>query len=86
MIAVKRPSDPVGQQPEPRPDNRPKLVKFDLAKVFKKKKKEMKPRKFNEGGSLKAVPQKSKGLSKLPEDVRNKMGYMKGGGKMKKDC
>tara|TARA_R100001443_G_scaffold104862_1_gene113661 strand:+ start:1547 stop:1717 length:171 start_codon:yes stop_codon:yes gene_type:complete len=24
------------------------------------------------------------GLKKLPEDVRNKMGYMKGGGKIKK--
>jgi hypothetical protein len=39
MIAVKRPVDPVGSQPEPRPDNRPKLVKFDLTRIFKKKKK-----------------------------------------------
>jgi hypothetical protein len=45
----------------------------------------MKPRKYNEGGSLKAVPEKSKGLSKLPEGVRNKMGYMKDGGKMSED-
>jgi len=46
----------------------------------------MKTRKYNEGGSLKAVPEKSKGLSKLPEGVRNKMGYMKNGGKAQKDC
>ena len=38
------------------------------------------------GGSLKAVPQgnKGKGLSKLPTEVRNKMGYMKKGGKIMK--
>ena len=38
------------------------------------------------GGSLKAVPQgnKGKGLSKLPTEVRNKMGYMKKGGKVMK--
>ena len=35
------------------------------------------------GGSLKAVnPQTQKGLSKLPTEVRNKMGYMKKGGKV----
>ena len=36
------------------------------------------------GGSLKAVPEGNKGLSKLPTDVRNKMGYMKRGGSVKK--
>ena len=37
------------------------------------------------GGSLKPVnPQTQKGLSKLPTEVRNKMGYMKDGGKVKK--
>jgi hypothetical protein len=41
VIAVKRPVDPVGSQPEPRPDNRPKLVKFDLTRIFKKKKKKI---------------------------------------------
>jgi hypothetical protein len=35
---------------------------------------------FAEGGELKAVPDDNKGLSKLPTDVRNKMGYMKNGG------
>ena len=35
------------------------------------------------GGSLKPVnPQTQKGLSKLPTEVRNKMGYMKKGGKV----
>ena len=37
------------------------------------------------GGSLKPVdPKTQKGLSKLPTEVRNKMGYMKDGGKVKK--
>jgi len=36
------------------------------------------------GGSLKPVnPQTQKGLSKLPTEVRNKMGYMQDGGKVK---
>jgi len=36
------------------------------------------------GGSLKSVPEgnKGKGLSKLPTEVRNKMGFMKKGGKL----
>lgn len=38
MIAVKRPVDPQGQKAEVRPDNRPKLVKFDWSKISKKKK------------------------------------------------
>ena len=43
-----------------------------------------KPRKNPRG--LKAVPEgnKGKGLSKLPTEVRNKMGYMKKGGKIMK--
>ena len=38
------------------------------------------------GGSLKPVPEgsKGKGLSKLPTPVRNKMGFMRGGGKVVK--
>ena len=36
------------------------------------------------GGSLKPVdPKTQKGLSKLPKEVRNKMGFMKKGGKVK---
>ena len=34
--------------------------------------------------ALKKVPSDAKGLSKLPSEVRNKMGYMKEGGKVKK--
>ena len=34
------------------------------------------------GGSLKAVPADNKGLKKLPTEVRNKMGFMKKGGKV----
>tara|TARA_R110002050_G_C8736535_1_gene497712 strand:+ start:417 stop:587 length:171 start_codon:yes stop_codon:yes gene_type:complete len=33
---------------------------------------------------LKKVPAKNKGLKKLPTVVRNKMGFMKKGGKVKK--
>ena len=37
------------------------------------------------GGGLKAVDaEKNPGLAKLPEDVRNDMGYLKKGGKVKK--
>ena len=41
-------------------------------------------KKFRDGGSaLKPVnPETQKGLSKLPKKVRNKMGYMKKGGKV----
>ena len=34
--------------------------------------------------ALKAIPEGNKGLSKLPTEVRNKMGFMKRGGKVKK--
>jgi hypothetical protein len=42
----------------------------------------MKPKKYAVGGSLKPVPAGKKGLAKLPTEVRNKMGYMMGGGKL----
>ena len=39
--------------------------------------------KYKKGGQLKPVDaDKNPGLAKLPEEVRNKMGYMKGGGKI----
>lgn len=43
-------------------------------------------KKYEEGGkAMKAVDaEKNPGLSKLPKKVRNKMGYMKEGGKAKK--
>ena len=45
-----------------------------------------KPQTLKGGGGLKAIPEgnKGKGLSKLPTEVRNKMGFMKGGGKVMK--
>ena len=40
-------------------------------------------KRFKAGGALKPVdPKTQKGLSKLPTKVRNKMGYMKKGGKV----
>ena len=38
---------------------------------------------YKKGGALKSVPSDAKGLSKLPTSVRNKMGYMKNGGRAK---
>ena len=44
-----------------------------------------KSKKFGSGGALKAVDSsENPGLSKLPTEVRNKMGYMKKGGMAKK--
>ena len=40
-------------------------------------------REFADGGSLKPVKPSQKGLKKLPTQVRNKMGYMKNGGRAK---
>jgi hypothetical protein len=41
-----------------------------------------KPKKMASGGELKEVPEDNAGLSKLPTEVRNKMGYLKKGGKV----
>lgn len=41
-------------------------------------------KKMSKGGSLKPVPSDKVGLSKLPTAVRNKMGYQKKGGMVKK--
>ena len=38
------------------------------------------PMMMADGGQLKAIPENNKGLAKLPEDVRNKMGFMNMGG------
>ena len=43
----------------------------------------VKAKKAEKGAALKSVPSDAKGLSKLPKDVRNKMGYMQDGGKVK---
>lgn len=41
-------------------------------------------KKMQKGGVLKPVPSSNTGLSKLPTAVRNKMGYQKKGGSVKK--
>ena len=40
---------------------------------------------MNKKDKLKSIPEDNKGLSKLPTEVRNKMGYMYGGGMMMPD-
>ena len=65
------------------------LGRVDAEKAFSKKgKRNLKDEKKRivrelkkDGGSLKAVPADNKGLKKLPTKVRNKMGYMKKGGR-----
>ena len=66
------------------------LGRVDAEKAFTKKgKRNLKDekkrivRELKDGGSLKPVnPKTQKGLSKLPTKVRNKMGYMKKGGRV----
>ena len=66
------------------------LGRVDSEKAFTKKgKRNLKDekkrivRELKDGGSLKPVnPKTQKGLSKLPKKVRNKMGYMKKGGRV----
>ena len=68
----------------PLKDNRGKTRKdkYYMTAVGSPQKK--KPTRKAGGGSLKPVPEgnKGKGLSKLPTPVRNKMGFMKKGGKL----
>ena len=53
--------------------------------VSLKKDKQLGATKMKSGGALKPVDKaKNPGLSKLPTPVRNKMGYQKNGGKVKK--
>jgi hypothetical protein len=52
---------------------------YELNKLIDNKKKEME-NKYDKGGQLKPIPQGNKGLPKLPEEVRNRMGYMDNGG------
>jgi len=56
-----------------------------MVKEYKKMGGKYKGAKKAEGGemkSLKPVPAKNKGLSKLPKKVRNKMGFMRNGGEV----
>jgi len=66
------------------------LGRVDSEKAYTKKgKRNLKDEKkrivneLKDGGSLKAIPSENKGLKKLPTQVRNKMGYMKNGGRAK---
>ena len=66
------------------------LGRVDAEKAYTKKgKRNLKDekkrivRELKDGGSLKPVPAGKKGLSKLPTKVRNKMGFMKKGGRAK---
>jgi len=73
----KKPSKPSGAMPFIMPKQQEMMERM-LGKG--------KPMEAKVGGSLKSVPEgnKGKGLSKLPTQVRNKMGYMKKGGKVMK--
>ena len=57
--------------------------KMPKAKTITRKDDPNKVAMYKEGGQLKEVPEDNTGLSKLPTEVRNKMGYMKEGGKTK---
>jgi len=66
------------------------LGRVDAEKAYTKKgKRNLKDEKkrivrgLKDGGSLKPVPADKKGLAKLPTKVRNKMGFMKKGGRAK---
>ena len=59
---------------------------YDEYKAFQmsKSKKGGSVKKMSKGGALKPVPSDKVGLSKLPTPVRNKMGYQKKGGSVKR--
>ena len=66
------------------------LGRVDAEKAYTKKgKRNLKDekkrivRELKDGGSLKPVPAGKKGLAKLPTKDRNKMGFMKKGGRAK---
>ena len=53
---------------------------LDTAKAMLIQSTQQDPMMMADGGQLKAIPENNKGLAKLPEDVRNKMGFMNMGG------
>ena len=61
--------------------HRKKILDRDYNESFKKG---GSVKKMSKGGSLKPVPAGKVGLSKLPTPVRNKMGYQKKGGSVKR--
>ncbi len=70
----------------PKTDAEAKKYMDNLAKQGKLGPKKMggTVKKAANGASLKPVPAGKKGLAKLPTPVRNKMGFQKNGGKVKK--
>ena len=79
---LKKPTKPKRRplRESPRPKKRPDIIdvsppeEADQLLVPKKK----------DGGSLKDIPSGNVGLSKLPTEVRNKMGFKASGGKVAK--
>ena len=65
----------LGEKMKPLVEEQTPTTKLDEVTVMKSKK-------YATGGALKPVPSEKKGLAKLPTEVRNKMGYMMGGGKL----
>ena len=61
----------------------PTKKKVSMGKITTMKKGGKTTQKKADGGSLKSVPADNKGLGKLSQPVRNKMGYMKNGGVVK---
>ena len=56
----------------------------NMGGMMESRKKGMGLKMANGGSALKPIPADNKGLPNLPQDVRNKMGFMKKGGMVKK--
>ncbi len=77
----------VGEMSTQSPDGMTIEEREAAARLLAKKREGLKMpslRRKKDGGALKSVPSGNKGLSKLPPEVRNNMGYMQSGGKVKK--
>ena len=61
-------------------DSQAAVAILDTAKAMLMQSGQEEPMMMAGGGALKPVPEGNKGLGKLPEDVRNRMGYMNMGG------
>lgn len=86
----KKPNKPTFTFREPTPKELKEMYPDDMAREAvedakeKKEKRRKKVEKMKAGGALKAPA--NPGLKKLPTKVRNKMGYMKAGGKVTSKC
>ena len=74
------------KKPNTKPEGAAPFIMPGQRKMLQRMMGKSKPQTLKGGGGLKSVPagSKGKGLSKLPTEVRNKMGYMKKGGKVMK--